>query len=192
MFISGILSTIKSFKPIIYIYPENEINVKIKLKNKEKLTCTYPKYEDEWNVKAKPNGELIDEKTNRKLYALYWEGFNTNKQDFKEGFVVEGERTSEFLEEKLEILGLNQREAEEFIIYWLPQMEKNKFNYIRFETLEEINENMPLEITPIPDTLIRINMVFKPLKTMIEIKEQELTPMCRKGFTIVEWGGSKL
>ena len=162
MFISGILGSIKSFKPIIYIYPENEINVKIKLKNKEKLTCTYPKYEDEWNVKAKPNGELIDEKTNRKLYALYWEGFNTNKQDFKEGFVVEGERTSEFLEEKLEILGLNQREAEEFIIYWLPQMEKNKFNYIRFETLEEINENMPLEITPIPDTLIRINMVFKP------------------------------
>ena len=45
-----------------------------------------------------------------------------------------------FLEEKLGILGLTEREAEEFIVYWLPLMEKNKYNYIRFETLEEINE----------------------------------------------------
>ena len=71
MFISGILGSIKSFKPIIYIYPENEINVKIKLKNKEKLTCTYPKYEDEWNVKAKPNGELIDEKADGNAILKY-------------------------------------------------------------------------------------------------------------------------
>ena len=41
-------------------------------------------------------------------------------------------------EEKLAILGLNEREAEEFIIYWLPKLESNKYNYIRFATEEEI------------------------------------------------------
>lgn len=186
------LQAIKTFKPIIYIYPEEEKEVKVKLGKKEKLTCTYPKYEEEWNVKAKPNGDLIDLKTGRKLYALYWEGLNTNKQSFEDGFIVEGENVASFLEEKLEILGLNEREAEEFIVYWLPQMEHNKYNYIRFETMDEISENMPLEINPKPETLIRINMVFRPLRKMIDIKEQKLKQIDRIGYTVVEWGGSKL
>lgn len=190
--VNYVLSIIKSFKPIIYIYPEEETEVNVKLGKKEKLTCTYPKYENEWKVKAKPNGDLVDLKTGRNLYALYWEGLNTNKQKFEEGFVVKGEEIAKFLEEKLEILGLNEREAEEFIIYWLPQMEHNKYNYVRFETIDEINENMPLEITPKPETLIRINMVFKPLRRIIDIKEQELKSVKRNGYTVVEWGGSKL
>lgn len=194
LFIYFIINIMKQFaaKPIIYIYPEEEKNIKIKLKNPEKLTCSYPKYEKEWNVLAKPNGDLIDLKTNRKLYALYWEGLNTTKTNFKEGFIVEGENVVEFLEEKLEILGLNEREAEEFIVYWLPLMEKNKYNYIRFETMEEINENMGLEIIPAPETLIRINMEFKGLRKPIQIEEQKLEKVERKGYTVVEWGGTKL
>ena len=191
--VSGIFQITKNFaKPIIYIYPEKEEEVKIKVKNPEKLTCTYPKYEDEWNVLAKPNGELVDLKTNRKLYALYWEGMGSGKVNLTEGFVIEGENVTKFLEEKLEILGLNEREAEEFIVYWLPLMEKNKYNYIRFETLDEINENMGLEITPKPDTLIRINMEFKGLRKPFEVKEQQLEKLERKGYTVVEWGGTKL
>ena len=113
-------------KPIIYLYPEKEENVKIKLGKKEKLTCTYPKYEDEWEVIAKPNGDLTDIKTGRSLYALYWEGINSEKCDFKEGFCVKGEDSISFLEEKLAMLGLNEREANEFIVYWLPKLEVNK------------------------------------------------------------------
>ena len=189
-----VLETIKTFaaKPIIYIYPEEETEVKIKVKNPEKLTCTYPKYKDGWNVLAKPNGDLVDLETKRNLYALYWEGINTVKPNLKEGFIVEGEKVAEFLEEKLEILGLNEREAEEFIVYWLPLMEKNKYNYIRFETLDEINENMKLEIDPKPETLIRINMEFKGIRKPFDVKEQKLERVERKGYTVVEWGGTKL
>lgn len=194
LFISFIINIVKNFaaKPIIYIYPEKETEVKVKLKNPEKLTCTYPRYKDEWGVLAKPNGDLIDLKNNRKLYALYWEGINTVKPNLKQGFIVEGENVAQFLEEKLEILGLNEREAEEFIVYWLPLMEKNKYNYIRFETIDEINENMGLEITPEPETLIRINMEFKGLRKPFEVEEQQLEKVERKGYTVVEWGGTKL
>ena len=193
-FVNLMLSVVTNFavKPIIYVYPEEEKEVKIKVKNPEKLTCTYPKYVDGWNVLAKPNGDLVDLKTNRKLYALYWEGLNTTKHDFEDGFIVEGENVTKFLEEKLEILGLNEREAEEFIVYWLPLMEKNKYNYIRFETMKEIEENMELEIDPKPETLIRINMEFKPLRKPIDIKEQKLERVERKGYTVVEWGGTKI
>lgn len=184
-------------KPIIYIYPTTTTEVEVKMGNPERLTCTYPKYNEEkgWKVIAKPNGELEDKETGRKLYALYWEGQNikdyTKENDkIKEGFCIEGKDTAKFLEEKLKILGLNEREAEEFIVYWLPQMEKNKYNYIRFQSMEEINENMPLEITPNPETLIRVVMEWKGLDEKIETKEQQLQEVERKGYTVVEWGGT--
>ncbi len=40
------------------------------------------------------------------------------------------------MEEKLEVLGFYEREEEEFIIYWLPKLEANKYNYIRFASEE--------------------------------------------------------
>jgi len=181
-------------KPIIYIYPEEETLVNVKLGKPEKITCDYPEYEkDGWEVKAKPNGDLKYLKTGRNLYALYYESDSTvNAKIEKDGFIVKGEDASRFLEEKLEILGLNEREAEEFIVYWLPILEENKYNYIRFETEEEINVNMPLEITPEPDSIIRVMMTYKGLDRPIDVEEQKLTTPERKGFTVVEWGGTKI
>lgn len=180
-------------KPIIYLYPEKETDVSVELGYSDKITCSYPNYNDGWNVLAKPNGDLIDLKTNKNLYALYYEsemvkGFNIKN----EGFIVKGEETSEFLEEKLAKLGLTDREAEEFIIYWLPRLEQNEYNYIRFATEEEINNNMPLTINPQPDSLIRIMMVFKGLDEPIEVAEQVLKTPERSGFIAVEWGGTEI
>lgn len=107
-----------------------------------------------------------------------------------EGFVVAGSDIASFLEEKLAILGLTAKEANEFIIYWLPKMEHNKFNYIYFETASEIEDNMPLKVTPTPDSIIRIMMDTKPLDEKITIPEQQLTSPIRTGFTVVEWGGT--
>ena len=179
-------------KPIIYLYPEETTNVIVKLGFPEKLTTSYPKYNNNWNVTAKSDGTLIDNNTNRELYGLYWEGTDNGVKQTNEGFVVKGEDTAQFLEEKLSILGLNDKEAEEFIIYWLPVLEKNNYNYIRFSTQDEINEYMPLEVTPTPDTTIRVLMNYKLLTHKIKVKEQQLTKQERTGFTLVEWGGSKI
>lgn len=179
-------------KPIIYLYPQKETELSVKLGKPENLTCSYPKYENGWNVIAKPDGTLIDTDTGRSLYALYWEGINTRKAEIKEGFVVKREDTIKFLEEKLEILGLNERESEEFIVYWLPKLQENEYNYIRFASMEEINEDMPLEFSVEPDTLIRVLMEFKGLDEYIEVSEQKLETPSRDGFVVVEWGGTEL
>ena len=194
---SSIRSGVSFDKPIVYLYPTQEQNVSVKLGNPELLTCSYPRYDEGWNVLAKPNGDLVDLKNNMNLYALYWEGTANKVYDYSntsklEGFVVKGEDTIRFLEEKLSILGLNEKEREEFIIYWLPQMEDNKYNYIRFETKEEIDEEMPLQIEPKPDTTIRVLMDWKKLDEAIEVKEQELIQVERSGYTVVEWGASVL
>ena len=180
-----------SYKPLIYLYPTEETNVKVKLGMPDNLTVTYPKYNGEWNVNAKPNGVLTDN-NGREYYGLYWEGVNSIKEDYKDGFVVEKKDLIPFLEEKLAILGLNEREADEFIIYWLPQLEKNKYNLIRFADLETINEQMPLYVEPKPDTIIRVLMEYKPLDKKIKIPEQKLETTSRYGFSVVEWGGTKI
>jgi hypothetical protein len=115
-----------------------------------------------------------------------------------EGFCVKGEDSAKFLEEKLDMLGLNYKEAEEFIVYWLPKLESNKYNFIRFVTTEEFNRYMPLilkdsnEETITVDTLIRVLMVYKPLNHQIDVEEQVINSPVRQGFTVVEWGGTKI
>lgn len=182
-----------SYKPIIYLYPEKDEEVSVKLLNDDMITVSYPKYNTSWNVLAKKDGTLTDLSTNKNLYSLYYEC--ENKVNFKiknDGFMVKGSDVATFLEEKLAILGLTERESEEFIIYWLPKLEANKYNYIRFATSDEMNTNMPLEINPNPDTLIRVLMTFKGLDNPIEVQEQKLITPERNGFVAVEWGGTEI
>ena len=179
-------------KPIIYLYPTEETEINVTLWIPNNLSHTYPKYNPIkwWNVIAQPNGDLEDMDTWRKLYALYREWKSYKEDNFEEWFVVKWENIISFLEEKLAILWLNEREAEEFIVYWLPQMENNEYNLIRFETKQEQDENMPLNITPKPDTLIRVMMDWKAIEEPIDIPEQELFTPERSWFTVVEWWGS--
>lgn len=180
-------------KPIIYLYPEEEQLVEVKLLKEQNITVSYPKYNNSWQVIAKPNGDLKDIKTNRNLYGLYYEAKNNeSKINLEEGFCIKRENIVSFLEEKLSILGLNEREANEFIIYWLPRLEKNEYNYIRFASISEIDKIMPLEVSPQPDTIIRVLMEFKGLNKEIKVKEQELSKVNRNGFVLVEWGGTEL
>ena len=60
-------------KPVIYLYPEEEMEVTVKLDFDGTLTSTYPAYEDGWTVTAQPDGTLTDE-SGREYYCLFWEG----------------------------------------------------------------------------------------------------------------------
>lgn len=178
-------------KPVIYIYPTQQQHVNVKLNYAGNLTHTYPKYpENGWNVKAEPNGTLWDE-NGMEYYALFWEGTPHKPLTAKGGFVVAGKETAKFLEEKLAYLGLNRREANEFMMYWLPRMENNAYNLIHFSD-EDYESLAELKITPQPETIIRVMMLTRPLTNKIDVPLQDLKPLhkTRKGFTVVEWGGS--
>ena len=191
IFLTGCGDPPKTKKPVIYLYPPSEQTVSVKLEYKGKITCTYPEYKDEWKVKAEPDGTLTNLADNREYSYLYWEGVSNNKWDISKGFVVKGNETEKFLQQKLEYLGLTPKEYNEFIVYWLPFMKDNKYNVITFAGAE-YEEIAKLKITPKPDSILRIMMVFKPLNKSIKIEEQELKPFLRKGFTVVEWGGTEL
>ena len=177
-----------AYKPVLYLYPEKTTEVTINFKNENRLTTTYPKFEEEWKVTANPNGDLYDE-DGKYYYGLYWEEDLNHDITFNTGFYVTKDNAIEFLEEKLSFIGLNDKERNEFIMYWLPILEKNEQNLIYFELTDELQNNNELIINPQPDSLLRIRMHVKKVNKETNIKEQELTSFERKGFTAVEWGG---
>lgn len=147
-------------KPVLYLYPEVDTYVEVSFENSNMLTTTYPKYINNWNVRALPNGDLYDA-NGRYYYGLYWEEMKNHEVDFKEGFYVTSENAIEFLEEKLDKIGLNNREANEFIMYWLPILEANKQSLVYFELTEEREAYNKINIKPSPDSLLRIAMHVK-------------------------------
>ena len=181
----------KSEKPVIYLYPEQAQEVYVQLELDGEFTCTYPEYDNGWKVKAYPDGTLRDQVTGKEYNYLFWEGTSETEYDLSRGFVVEGKDTAGFLEEKLAYLGLNEKERNEFIVYWLPRMEDNKYNLITFQG-KAYTEHAKLKISPEPDSILRVFMGYKPLDKAVDIPEQEVEPFEREGFTVVEWGGAEM
>ena len=177
-------------KPVIYLYPEKETEVSVRLDYDGALTCAYPAYDGAWTVTAAPDGTLTDEAGQTYNY-LYWEGAAQTEYDFSQGFCVPGADTAAFLEDALSRLGLTRREANEFIVYWLPRMEPSPYNLIAFQA-EAYTDHARLTVTPEPDSLLRVFMAWKPLEAPMDLPAQELPAFKRTGFTVVEWGGAEL
>ena len=178
-------------KPVIYLYPTEEMDVSVSVNpiNAE-FIAVYPSFstENTWKVHAYPSGKLT---TNGREYtSLFWDAA-TNKDDFKfdEGFLVKKENAVSFLEEKLREIGLTDLEANEFITFWLPFLNKNGESLVSFQ-FESYQKQFPLTVSPQPDSVLRVFLAIKKATGNEQVKEQKLTSFERKGFTVVEWGGS--
>ena len=184
-------------KPIIYLYGYNNERVKVSMDQASGISISYPEYGSSgWQIIAKPDGHLTDQKTGKDLYALYYEMQDSKiPQAFAhgDGFLVEKSSISDFLDEKLTLLGLDYKEREEFITYWLPKLAQNQYNHIYFASADEINECVTnLQISPAADQQIRIWMIAEPATKNTVTKEQQLSQVIRQttGKLIVEWSGT--
>ncbi|MBQ3422421.1 MAG: hypothetical protein IJH34_12325, partial [Romboutsia sp.] len=188
-------------KPVIYLYPQEKQDIKVKLDYDGELHTTYPKYNNEikgWDVVAYPDSTIINKEDNLEYSYLFWDGYSESlNPNFEQGYVIKGDETHEFFQNILPKMGMIPREYNEFIVYWLPLMEKNEYNVISFLD-DEYTDIAKLDITPKPDSLLRVFMVYKGIdsieakKIKATIKEPIIKPFERKGFTVIEWGGSKI
>ena len=179
-----------SAKPVIYLYPEEETEVNVQLEYDGELTCTYPAYDNGWLVTAQPEGTLVA--GDGKIYSyLFWEGKSDSDYDMSRGFVVKGTDTADFLQTTLSRMGLKPREYNEFIVYWLPKMQDNPYNLITFQT-DAYTSSARLDITPEPDSILRVFMAYQALEDPVEVEAPELEYVERTGFTVVEWGGTEV
>ena len=175
-------------KPIIYLYPTATTSISVQLQKPENFTTTYPLYGDGWRVTAQPDGKLSDA-SGKQYYALYWEGKDTSPYDFSTGFYVTKDTAVHVLEKQLTKIGLNSRERNEFMIYWLPVLRDIGQSVIHFRLTDELQSRNKLTISPAPDSLLRVAMDIKPVRRPVVLPAQKLDSFERKGFAVVEWGG---
>jgi len=171
-------------KPAIYLYPIEDSQISINVDINGKMIADIPSYHDGWNVFVTKEGIIENQ-----YDYLFYEA-KLNEIDIpKTGWVIEYPELSQWFDLNLEKLGLNEKEKTQFKEYWLNELPKANYYEIKLLSKEFLNNNMNLIIEPKPDTEIRINFLFKPLKESYKLDNPEITTPVRTGFTIVEWGG---
>ncbi len=179
-------------KPVIYLYPTHQESVSVTLDYAGTITDVYPSFDQgtTWSVVAYPGGRIIDDRDGQPYSYLFWEGQDHARYDLSTGFVVKGSDTAAFLQKKLAAMGLTPKEYNEFIVYWLPKLAHDPYNLIHFAG-SEYTDTAKLVVDPAPDSILRVFMVYKPLAAPVAVEPQTFPPFVRKGFTVVEWGGTE-
>lgn len=187
----GSYSTYLPGKPVIYLYPTKDEQVSVKV-GALSVDESIPEYNNGWSVLAHPNGELKNILDGKTYSYLYWEG-RSNKPvvDTSKGFVVKDQDVEIFLQKSLAAQGLSVSEAKEFIDYWAPHMHGKPYVYVYFMPQPDYDKLIPLSVSPKPDTVIRVYMLFKQLNQPIKVEPEKFVTPVREGFTVVEWGGDR-
>jgi hypothetical protein len=178
-------------KPVIYLYPQVPTDVKVSLDIFGKNPFYYPKYINGWEATAMPNGDL---KMNNEVYNyLFWEASaKVDPITHKDGFFVSKSNVVPFLEKHLTTAGLTSKEQADFITYWAPRLAQHDQSFVHFIFNEACDEFASLSITPKPDHIYRIYILWQPTENTFDAPEQIIQPMNREGFSVLEWGGIEL
>lgn len=176
-------------KPMIYLYPDSAMPVDIRIGPVSSLAMTYPKDDSgKWQVQAYPDGRLVERKTGKEFYGLYWEGKNWTPPPSDTGVVVRGSELAQALDSLLELKGLNFRERQECVTFWMHSLVNSPWVMIQFFD-QEFAKAHPLTVSPAPTTMLRVALSFRKLTTYVPLHPPVLTKPQRRGFTVVEWGG---
>lgn len=171
-------------KPAIYLYPTKKTDISVSLRVNGTLTTTIPPYNGGWKVSAEPNGAIKGG-----YDYLFYEADLKKVTLPKEGWIVEYKELNLWFDINLAKLGLNAKEKQQFKEYWINELPSSPYYKIQLLDMKFLSDNMGLDIHPKPDTLIRLDFYFTPLKELEKIDEPAITTPERKGFTVIEWGG---
>lgn len=176
-----------AYKPNIYIYPEENMAVSLEFKIPGLLEAVIPEYPGKWEVLAQADGSIraLDGITYDYLFyeSMTWPMF----YQVEDGWLIHSDTRLSQMHDILYAYGFNEAETKDFTDYWTLKLDEN-FDYMMYPQLTAtVDLAMPIEISPQPNTLIRIWFVFEKEGT------QRNTPIIhafeRNGYTVVEWGG---
>jgi len=179
-------------KPVIYLYPTTPIYVNVTVNSTGSVVISNPTYpQNGWkNILANPGGTLQYQGSN--YTELFYETSVTQFQKPTNGIILKTTTLVDSLNTILTQLGLISNEKQEFLSYWVPRLIALHSPYIFFSLLTPFAKAQidSVTISPKPETMIDFITYFKPVATDANTSILKLpTPVARKGFVAVEWGG---
>jgi len=175
-------------KPVVYLYPQQQTTVSVRVG--ARVSVSDPLYTaNGWqNVIAEPSGALSYE---GKTYgSLFWEGKGYGGYPgVTSGTIVSSGQVVATIKSQLKAQGLNAKETADFLAYWQPKLPKTPYVRLTWFDTAQMNILAPLNISPRPQTVIRVFLDFDGLQKPENMPPQQFVAPARQGFTVVEWGG---
>ncbi|KAG2079242.1 hypothetical protein BDR04DRAFT_1063848 [Suillus decipiens] len=174
----------------VYSPSDIDVSVKLSLIPEWTLSVIYPivTTEDhgqrlEWNVRTHQDGSLTEHNSGLEVSYLFWEA-ETNLQAFPrssaskpqpvdsfnpifsglddtDSIVIPVDKAAVYLDESLKVLGLHTEARTSFISFWLPYILKHEYIALRFVPQSAYERAASLSISPQPDVVIRVFMLFR-------------------------------
>ena len=128
---------------------------------------------------------------NKKYDYIFWEGPCLKEEAFQgESIGIRKEHFEEEVDELLKKLGLNERERNDFIVYWITKLHSRKYHKVTICDSSYDDRIAPLKVTGFTQ-LHRVMLKFEEvesiegLKTVHDISSRQRP----SGKYVIEWGG---
>ena len=177
---------IVAYKPNIYIYPKEQIQLFVKLDFPMggKIITSIPEYGTGWNITVDTNG-LID---NTYSY-LFYESTQPDIWQKDYGWIAKTDELEPFFRKNMADYGFTSREIDDFINYWIPRLNNYSFYSIYPQTKQLIEKVIKLDLSKKPDNLLRLFYVVKGHNKLQEkLLEPTIADFNRDGYFVTEWG----
>lgn len=181
-------SCIMVYKPNIYIYPQEKIQLTVTLDFPEggKVETSVPEYVAGWNISVDKNGWINDS-----YNYLFYESSQPDVWQLNQGWIVKREDLKDFFVENMTSFGFAGKEINDFTDYWIPRFTDAEVYEIYPQSQQLIESVIKLDISKNPDNLLRLFYVVRKYghNTGFTLTEPKIDKSFkREGFYVTEWG----
>ncbi|TBU28000.1 ubiquitin-domain-containing protein [Dichomitus squalens] len=209
-----------------HIYPQ--VDVKALAAGKEQAS---------WSISANPNGSLVERGTGLELSYLFWEAtsniaippsppsprldvppplvehfdpaYPSLTPESPTAIIIPFSQLLMYLDHTLKALSLHTSARNDFITYWLPALSKKPYVALRFLPQDAYERAAELEVTPLPDVITRVFMLFRGVEAeevglwsevmervgkvdWVDIVGVESGAWDERVFRVLEWGAMEV
>jgi hypothetical protein len=174
------------YKPNIYIYPGEQIDLSIKLNFPVggKIVTSIPEYGTGWNVTVDTSGLI-----NNTYSFLFYESKQPDVWQRNYGWIIQADKLESFFRQNMTDYGFNGREIDDFIEYWIPRLNDYSLYSIYPQTKNIIDDAIELNFSNQPENILRL---FYVIKGNNQFQDKLTIPTIdsfkREGYFVTEWG----
>lgn len=173
-------------KPNIYIYPDHNIDLTVKIifPAGGSVTKSDPQYNNGWNVRVSKDGKI-----DSSYDCLFYESRMPDLTQNEYGWIVKKEELKNFFSTNLAESNFKENEIYDFISYWIPRLKDYNYYAIYPQYTSTMEKMSILDFSIMPAHVFRLNYVIRGLNNKnINIKTPEIQKANRNGYNSVEWG----
>lgn len=175
------------YKPNIYLYPteKTQMVVNLTFPMGGGIIASEPAYGSGWHISVDTNGFI-----NNQYHFLFYESEQPDVWQYTSGWVVKQSDLEVFFTENLTEYGFADNEIQDFITYWIPRFEAYPYYAIYPQTSDVIDRVIELQISKMPDHLLRLFYVVEGLKNFPQTQPPipDIDIFNRSGYFVTEWG----